>query len=101
MFAEEDFAPLAELLWFREAASFSDEDRLRTLPESARAYHSFGTTSIFEGHGVASEVLRAYRRRAQGGHADHARDAVHERELDTVRRCAARSVRRGLAGVAR
>ena len=62
VFVEHDFAPFAELVWFREAASFSDEDRLRTLPISARAYHSFGTTSIFEGHGVASEVLRAYRR---------------------------------------
>lgn len=59
---ENDFAPLAELLWFREAASFSDEDRLRTLPVSAQAYHSFGTTSIFEGHGVAPELLRTYRR---------------------------------------
>ena len=67
VFVENDFAPLAELIWFREAASFSDEDRLRTLPESARAYHSFGTTSIFEGHGVASELLRAYRRAHKAG----------------------------------
>ncbi|MBX9846046.1 MAG: amidohydrolase family protein [Xanthobacteraceae bacterium] len=67
VFAEYDFAPFAEMIWFREAASFSDEDRLRTLPISARAYHSFGTTSIFEGHGVASEVLRAYRRAHRGG----------------------------------
>jgi hypothetical protein len=56
VFIENDFAPLAELLWFREAASFTDEDRLRTLPAAAHAYHSFGTTSIFEGHGVASEL---------------------------------------------
>ena len=33
----------------------------------ARAYHSFGTTSIFEGHGVASELLRAYRRAHKAG----------------------------------
>jgi predicted amidohydrolase YtcJ len=62
VFIEQDFAPLAELIWFREAARFTDADRLRTLPESAKAYHGFGTTSIFEGHGVASELLRAYRR---------------------------------------
>jgi predicted amidohydrolase YtcJ len=67
VFVEHDFAPFAEVLWFREATSFTDEDRLRTLPESARAYHCFGTTSIFEGHGVASEVLRAYRRARQLG----------------------------------
>jgi predicted amidohydrolase YtcJ len=26
-----------------------------------RAYHSFGTTSTFEGHGIATEVLRVYK----------------------------------------
>ncbi len=62
VFFEHDYAPLVEIIWFHEAASFSAEDRLRTLPGAARAYHGFGTTSIFEGHGAASEVMRAYRR---------------------------------------
>ena len=62
VFVEQDFAPLAELIWFREAARFTDAERLRTLPEAAKAYHSFGTTGIFEGHGVANELLRTYRR---------------------------------------
>jgi predicted amidohydrolase YtcJ len=62
VFFEEEFAPLVELIWFRDAASFTAADRLRTLPESAKAYHGFGTTSIFEGHGVANELLRTYRR---------------------------------------
>ena len=60
-------APIAELIWFREAARFSHADRLRALPESARLYHSFGTTSVFEGHGVASEVLRVYREAHRDG----------------------------------
>jgi predicted amidohydrolase YtcJ len=40
---------------------FTHADRVRTLPLSMRAYHSFGTTSTFEGHGIATEVLRVYK----------------------------------------
>ena len=67
IFFDDDFAPLTELIWFRDAARFTDADRLRSLPDSAKAYHSFGTTSIFEGHGVANELLRAYRRAHHAG----------------------------------
>ncbi len=58
---ERELQPIAELIWFREAARFTHADRLHALPQSARAYHAFGTTSIFEGHGVASEVIRVYK----------------------------------------
>jgi hypothetical protein len=61
VFVEQDFAPMAEMIWFREATRFSHEDRMKALPESARLYHGFGTTSVFEGHGVATEVLRVYK----------------------------------------
>ena len=67
MFIEHDFAPIAELIWFREAARFSHADRLRALPHSAKAYHGFGTTSIFEGHGIANEVLRVYKQAHRDG----------------------------------
>jgi hypothetical protein len=67
VFVEQEFAPIAELIWFREAARFSSADRLRALPESAKAYHSFGTTSTFEGHGIANEVLRVYRQAMHDG----------------------------------
>ena len=58
---EHEMMPLAELIWFREATRFSHADRLRALPELARAYHAFGTTSVFEGHGVAPELMRVYK----------------------------------------
>ena len=58
---EHEMMPLAELIWFREATRFSHADRLRALPEMARAYHAFGTTSVFEGHGVAPELMRVYK----------------------------------------
>jgi predicted amidohydrolase YtcJ len=58
---EREFQPLAELVWFRDATRFSHADRVRALPQSARMYHGFGTTSVYEGHGIAAEVLDAYR----------------------------------------
>ena len=61
VFIEDGLQPTAELIWFREATEFSRADRVRGIPIAANAYHAFGTTSIFEGHGIANEVLRAYK----------------------------------------
>ena len=67
VFVEREMAPVAELIWFRQAAAFTPADRLRALPQSARAYHAFGTTSVFEGHGAATELLRTYKQAERGG----------------------------------
>ena len=61
VFFEQDMQPLAELIWFRNATGFSRADRARTLPLSAQAYHAYGTTSVFEEHGAATELIRAYK----------------------------------------
>jgi predicted amidohydrolase YtcJ len=61
VFIEDGMQPTAELLWFRQATEFSRADRARALPASAQAYHAFGTTSVFEEHGIANEVIRAYK----------------------------------------
>ena len=61
VFIEREFQPIAELIWFRDETRFSHADRVRALPQSARLYHGFGTTSVYEGHGIAAEVLDAYR----------------------------------------
>src|SRR5262249_14714251 len=61
------FQPIAELIWFRDATRFSHADRVRALPQSARMYHGFGTTSVYEGHGIAAEVLDAYKEVHQAG----------------------------------
>jgi len=61
VFVEDGMQPTAELIWFRKAAEFSRTDRVRALTFSAQAYHAFGTTSVFEEHGVANEVIRAYK----------------------------------------
>jgi predicted amidohydrolase YtcJ len=61
VFLENELQPIAELLWFRQAPGFTRADRARTLPDAAKAYHSFGTTSTFEEHGAATELIRAYK----------------------------------------
>jgi len=64
---EREMQPIAELIWFRQASAFTHADRLRALPLSARAYHAFGTTSVFEGHGIAAELLRVYQQARRDG----------------------------------
>src|SRR5262249_22716662 len=61
VFIEREFQPTAELIWFRDATRFSHAGRVGALPESARLYPGFGTTSVYEGHGIAAEVLDAYK----------------------------------------
>ena len=61
VFIEREFQPIAEMVWFREATQFSHADRVRALTELARLYHGFGTTGVYEGHGVANELLRVYK----------------------------------------
>ena len=62
VFIEQEFQPISELIWFRDAARFTHADRMRALPESARSYHAFGTTAVFEGHGAATELIDVYRK---------------------------------------
>lgn len=62
VFLENDPIPIVEFTLFRTAPNFTVDDRARTLAESMRIYNSFGTTSVFEGHGSAPEVIRAYQR---------------------------------------
>ena len=61
IFFEETMMPIVELTLMRRIPGFTRLDRARTLPLSCRAYHMFGTTSIFEEHGAATELVRAYK----------------------------------------
>lgn len=60
VFVEHGYVPLVELHFFRMAPGFTVAQRAATLPASAMAYHQFGTTSVYEEHGIAAETLRAY-----------------------------------------
>lgn len=69
VFYEDTLYPLVELSLMRCAGGFSAEDRVRGLRESMRLYNAVGTTSVFEGHGVAAEVLAAYQALRDRGEA--------------------------------
>ncbi|MEX0730562.1 MAG: amidohydrolase family protein [Aquisalimonadaceae bacterium] len=53
--------PIVELVMLDAASRFTARDRETGLVAAMRAYNRLGTTSIYEGHGVASELFRAYR----------------------------------------
>jgi predicted amidohydrolase YtcJ len=55
------YQPISEFTLFRAAPHFTADDRARTLGRSMQLYNACGTTSVFEGHGVAPEVVDAYR----------------------------------------
>ena len=61
VFVEQTPVPTVELTLMAAAPRFTAADRLAALPESMAAYAATGTTSTFEAHGVAGEVLDAYR----------------------------------------
>ena len=45
----------------RAAPRFTPADRLRALRDSQRRYAARGVTAVYEGHGIAPEVLAVYR----------------------------------------
>jgi len=60
VFIEQTYVPVVELSLMAAAPRFSHADRLRGLRESMRIYTATGTTSVFEGHGIADEVRGVY-----------------------------------------
>ncbi|MEX2454116.1 MAG: amidohydrolase [Rhodospirillaceae bacterium] len=60
-FVERASTSLVELVLFARAPRFTSSQREAGLKRAMAIYNSFGTTSVFEGHGVAPEVLDAYK----------------------------------------
>ena len=58
---EYTFMPIAELKWFQSMPKFSHQDRVRGLKTAMRTYNASGTTSVFEEHGCAQELIDAWR----------------------------------------
>ena len=68
IFLEDTLAPIVELTLMRPMGDFTLEDRVWGLERSIQVYQSFGTTSVFEGHGMAAELIEAYKElSARGG----------------------------------
>lgn len=64
---EHTHMPIAEFTLFRLAPGFAATQREAALAESMRLYNAVGTTSVFEGHGVAPEVMGAYQKLHERG----------------------------------
>lgn len=61
VFLEFTPAPIMELVDFPMMPRFTHDIRVAALKESMRIYNQTGTTSVYEGHGVADELIEAYR----------------------------------------
>ena len=68
-FSEATLVPIVEHSLMRVAPGFSAAQRASGLRSAMRAYNAVGTTAVFEGHGVAGEVIAAYRDVANQGAA--------------------------------
>ncbi|MGE0744250.1 MAG: amidohydrolase [Rhodospirillales bacterium] len=60
VFVENTYAPVVELAFFREMPRFRHEHRVAGIRQAMRIYNTTGTTSVFEGHGAAQELIAAY-----------------------------------------
>lgn len=54
------YMPIAELSYFTAAPRFTHDDRVEGLKNAMRIYNATGTTSVFEEHGCAQELIQAY-----------------------------------------
>lgn len=58
---EHNYPDSAQAALLPAVPRFSPQDRRDGILRSVRAYHAVGTTSVYEGHGCAPEVINAYR----------------------------------------
>jgi hypothetical protein len=58
---ENNFMPVAELAWFSAMPRFDHGHRVAGIRDAMRIYNRSGTTSVFEEHGCAQELIQAYR----------------------------------------
>jgi predicted amidohydrolase YtcJ len=61
LFIEHNAIQVIEFTLMKAVPRFTHADRLRALAESQRRYAARGVTAVYEGHGVAPEVLAVYR----------------------------------------
>ncbi len=63
------YKPIVEKTLMSCIPRFTLDDRITGLKRSMEIYNSFGTTSVFEGHGIAGEVFAAYQHVHESGDA--------------------------------
>ena len=62
VFVERNFVGVIELDLLKDVPRFTASDRLEGLRRALRLCHAKGTTSIYEGHGCAPDVVAAFRK---------------------------------------
>jgi predicted amidohydrolase YtcJ len=67
VFVEHNLIQVLEVTLLRAAPRFTHADRLRALATSQKAYAARGVTAVYEGHGIAPEVLAVYRQARERG----------------------------------
>jgi len=67
VFVEHNLIQVLEFTLMRAAPRFTPAQRLAALRASQQVYAARGVTAIYEGHGVAPEVLAAYRQARERG----------------------------------
>lgn len=67
VFVEHNVTPILEFTLLKSMPRFTAADRLHGLKDAQRRYHARGITSIYEGHGVAPELLSAFRELRDSG----------------------------------
>ncbi len=67
VFVEHNLVQVLEFTLIRVAPRFTHADRLTALGDSQRRYAARGVTAIYEGHGVAPELLSVYREAHERG----------------------------------
>jgi predicted amidohydrolase YtcJ len=67
LFVEHNLIQVLEFTLLAAVPRFTRADRLRALEESQRRYAARGVTAVYEGHGVAPEVLAVFREAHERG----------------------------------
>ncbi|HVG50217.1 MAG TPA: amidohydrolase [Xanthobacteraceae bacterium] len=67
VFLDHNRMPVVEFTLMRKVPQFDVATRIAALPRSMQIYNSLGTTSVFEGHGVADDVIEAYKAVREAG----------------------------------
>ena len=67
LLVEHNLIQVIEFTLMKSIPRFTHEHRLRALHESLRRYAARGVTAVYEGHGIAPEVLRVYRETHEQG----------------------------------
>ncbi len=61
VFFDNNRMPVVEFTLMRKVPVFDLATRIAALPRSMQIYNSVGTTSVYEGHGAAEEIIEAYK----------------------------------------